>query len=162
MESGEKPLCEVLDRNNRPLCLVDYKTALKQRLRHRAFAILLRSRDGTLVLRKNGEAYGFYHFSFLPAGLAGEEAAIAAMDAGLGLAESRPCFVMRIEAGPESSQGLTDIFVVEVPRPEALDMEADTQNWLFLKKDELAAFGGNTLLEPLLRHALDLGLLGII
>ena len=50
-----------------------------------------------------------------------------------------------------------DIFVAEVPRREALDMEKDTQNWLFLTMDELAAFCDNSLLEPFMRHALALG-----
>lgn len=151
------PLCEALDENNRPLCLLDYAAALEQGLRHRAFAIMLRSRDGKFILRKNGDAYGFYCFSFLPAGLAAEDAAIAEIEAGLGIAESHPAFVGRIQPCPESRQGLVDIFVAEVPRPEALDMEADTQNWLFLKMDELAAFCDNSLLEPLIRHALAPG-----
>lgn len=148
------PLCEALDENNRPLCLLDHAAALEQGLRHRAFAVMLRGRDGKFILRKNGDAYGFYCFSFIPAGMSGEDAAIAEIAVGLGLAECHPVFAGQMEPCPENRQGLVDIFVAEVPRPEALDMEADTQNWLFLKTDELAAFGDNSLLEPLVRHAL--------
>ena len=159
MESQPKlpPLCEALDEKNRPLCLLDYANALEQGLRHRAFALMLRGRDGKFILRKNGDTYGFYRFTFLPAGLAGEDAAIAEIGAGLGVAESHPVFVGRIQPCPESRQGLVDIFVAEVPRREALDMETDTQNWLFLTMDELAAFCDNSLLEPFKRHALALG-----
>ena len=72
---------------------------------------MLRGRDGKFILRKNGDTYGFYRFTFLPAGLAGEDAAIAEIGAGLGVAESHPVFVGRIQPCPESRQGLVDIFV---------------------------------------------------
>lgn len=149
------PLCEVLDRKNRPICLVSHKTALAQGLRHRAFAVILRGRDGRYILRGNGENFGFYEFSFTPYGMAAEDAALAALAPRLG--ECLPRAVGRILPCPESRQAIVDLFVADVARHIAPELESNEGEWLFLTRDELAAFGGDAMLEPFLRHALSLG-----
>lgn len=149
------PLCEVLDKNNRPLCLMDYRAVLAQGLRHRAFAVLLRERDGRYILRGNGEIFGFFQFSFVPYGVAAEDAAMAAITARLPACESLPAVVGRILPCPESRQAIVDLFVADVPRHVSPELENEAREWLFLTKDELPAFRG--MLEPFLAHALDLG-----
>ena len=64
----------------------------------------------------------------------------AEMVAGLGVAESHPVFVGRIQPCPEKQAGAGGHFVAEVPRREALDMETRHAELAFLTMDELAAF----------------------
>lgn len=158
MPADLPPLCEVLDENNRPLCLVSHGEALAQGLRHRALAVLLRERGGRFILRGNGDIFGFFHFSFIPYGIAAEDAARAAIAARLPVDESFPAASMgRIAPCPESRGAIVDLFVADVPRHVAPELENNAREWLFLKKDELAAFGENSMLDPFLRHALGLG-----
>lgn len=152
------PLCEVLDAKNRVLCLMAHEEVLRQNLRHRAFAVILKERGGRFILSRQGENYGFLHYSFLPAGLCAEDAARAAIAAKLGEYEGSPILLGRIGPGPQSRMAITDIYLAELPKTTALNLEDDDRDWLFLKKDELFAFGDNDLLDIFLRHVMECGI----
>lgn len=154
------PLCEILDEKNRPLCLLNHADALEQGLRHRAFAVLLRERGGRFILRKNGDVFGCFHYSFVPYGIAAEDAARAEIAQRLNLRENFPDYQGRMQVCPESKGALVDIFLVDLPKNIALELEIAPHEWLFLKKDELFALQDNDLLEPFLRHSLALGFWG--
>ena len=67
---------EVVDGRNAPLCIMAEKDVLRQRLRHRATALLIRDSTGRALLSfREGQGWGFSSFAMLRAGQSFEECA---------------------------------------------------------------------------------------
>ena len=57
---------EVVDERNTPLCVMAEKDVLRQRLRHRAVALLIRDSAGRALLTfRAGRGWGFSSFAFV-------------------------------------------------------------------------------------------------
>ena len=67
---------EVVDGRNAPLCIMAEKDVLRQRLRHRATALLIRDSTGRALLSfREGQGWGFSSFAMVRAGQSFEECA---------------------------------------------------------------------------------------
>lgn len=158
-------LCEALDENNRPFYLAPYQNIDAQRLRHRAFAALL-MHGSKYVLHRNETGFGFFHHSFLPPNLVAAEAASAAFADKFGTLPAACAVCGRILPCQQTHNALVELCTVEIPRLLANNLannladnlENAPQEWLPLAHEELFALAGEGLYEPLLAHAVSLGM----
>lgn len=151
-------LLEVVDADNRPLCLLREAEALRQRLAHRAVALLVRDRRGRALLAWRPWGWGFSSFRRLTAGCA------AAWQAGdLLLAEwQQHGRVLPLGILPPESRlhAFAYLFEARVSAACAAMAARDTERFLLADYDELRGLnaGFGDMLSPLLRAAVAAGL----
>mgnify|MGYP000016048552 CR=1 FL=1 len=151
---------EVVDERNTPLCVMAEKDVLRQRLRHRAVALLIRDSAGRALLTfRAGRGWGFSSFALVRAGQAFEARARAMLredwreEGGrlLSLGFCPPC--------PESRQAFVALFEARLPTALAAQKALDPDRNMLLDYDELKGLRAHfdDLLSPFMRVAVQGG-----
>lgn len=151
---------EVVDKRNTPLCIMAEKDVLRQRLHHRAVALLIRDSAGRALLTFRPErGWGFSSFALVRAGQAFETRALNLLredwreEGGrlspLGLCP--PC--------PESRQAFVALFEARLPAALAVQKALDPERNMLLDYDELKGLRAHfdDLLSPFMRVAVQGG-----
>lgn len=137
-KSAEKNLYEALDERGRPLCLLPLAEIQRQRLFHRAVALLLMDRQDRMLLQAGSDSlHDFSFYGAVPAGLGSHEFAGQLAFANwkvekvLPLCEYRPC--------PENRYSFCAIFKLPVSRALAEMFAGNREKFLLADSVEMAS-----------------------
>ena len=120
---------EVVDGRNAPLCIMAEKDVLRQRLRHRATALLIRDSTGRALLSfREGQGWGFSSFAMVRAGQSFEECARDMLQEDWGEQGGRLLSLGLCPPCRESRQAFVALF--EARLPAALAALAGGATWL--------------------------------
>lgn len=157
-------LREVVDEGDRPLCLLPEAALLRQGLRHRAVALLVRDRAGRALLRPREGAGWDFSSHALPLALeAGEDCCRRLLDTEWGLAGLAPRELRRVEACPETGMAFLTLYVARISNAAARQLAAPgphaPEGLPLLDAVELAGLARQRppVLSPLLAEAVRAG-----
>lgn len=136
-------LCEALDGDGRPLCLMPAPELARQNLRRREAAACLHDGRGRLALRRGDAGFGFFVHAPVPAGYAAEDFCRLSLTFLGAVPRLRPC----------GRSGLVHYFGGRLAPWQTAGLEADAVNYLFLAPEELPALA--EFVDPLLLAAAD-------
>lgn len=153
-------LREVVDEADRPLCLLPEAALLRQGLRHRAVALLLRDSAGRALLRPGPRAgWGFSSFALPHALEAVEDCCRRLLAADWQLESLVPHALRRVDACAATGMAFLTIFTARIPaataRALAVPGVVAPEGLPLLDDVELRGLAGQEppLLSPLLRRA---------
>lgn len=153
-------LREVVDEADTPFCLMPETLLLRQGLRHRAVALLLRDPAGRMLLRphpRNG--WEFSSLALPRAGEAAEDCCRRLLGTDWGLGTATPRLLRRADACAETGMAFLTLFEARVSaaaaRALAAPGAAQPEGLPLLDAIELTGLARQEepLLSPLLRHA---------
>lgn len=149
-------LCEVVDEDMKPLCLMNVGDILRQGLRHRACALLLRGRSGRFLLRlAPSGGFGFSSFSPSPAGSAARDAALRMLWEDWGLEGADMSFRGIFPPLPENRLAFTAIFEAKVSEAILGQLAGDLEKTMPATAGEILALAARgDVLDPFLALAL--------
>ncbi len=153
---------EVVDRHNAPLCIMSREDVLRQRLRHRATALLIRDSTGRALLTfRPGLGWGFSSFGLVQAGQSFEDRARSLLRDDWDRASSRLLPLGLCPPHAESRQAFVTIFEARLPAVLAAEKIFDPDRHMLLDYDELKGLSAHftDLLSPFLRIAAQRGYL---
>lgn len=151
---------EVVDKHNTPLCIMSSGDVLRQRLRHRATALLIRDSTGRALLTfRQGLGWGFSSFGLVQAGQSFEERARSLLHDDWGRESSRILPLGLCYPHAESRQAFVAIFEARLPAVLAAEKIFDPDRHMLLDYDELKGVSAHfkDLLSPFLRIAVQGG-----
>lgn len=151
---------EVVDKHNAPLCILSWGDVLRQRLRHRAAALLIRDSTGRALLTfRQGLGWGFSSFGIVQAGQSFGDQARAMLRDDWGRDCSRMLPLGLCPPHPESRQAFVAIFEARLPAVLAAEKIFDPDRHMLLDYDELKGLSAHfkELLSPFLRIAVQGG-----
>ena len=157
-------LREVVDEADRPLCLLPEASILRQGLRHRAVALLLRDSAGRALLRPDAPTGWDFSSRALPQALeAAGDCCRRLLAADWKLDALAPRVLRRVAASPETGMAFLTIFTARIPaataRALAMPGALAPEGIPLLDAEELAGLAGQDppLLSPLLLRAVRAG-----
>ena len=156
-------LREVVDEADRPFCLLPEAALLRQGLRHRAVALLLRDRAGRTLLRPAPQGWEFSSLALPLAFEAVEDCCRRLLAADWRLPDLNPRVLRRVEASPETGMAFLTIFTARIPEATARALAVPgalaPEGLPLLDAVELAGLARQEppLLSPLLRRAVRAG-----
>lgn len=157
-------LREVVDEADRPLCLLPEAALLRQGLRHRAVALLLRDNAGRALLRPDAPSGWDFSSRALPLAFeAVEDCCRRLLAHDWKLAGLAPHALRRVAASPETGMAFLTIFTARVPDATARELAAPgvlaPEGLPLLDGVELTGLAAQVppLLSPLLRRAVRAG-----
>lgn len=163
-QSPGSALREVVDEADRPFCLLPEAAILRQGLRHRAVALILRDSSGRALLRPDGHAGWDFSSRALPHALeAAEDCCRRLLAADWRLDAVRPRKLRRVEASPETGMAFLSIFTARIPVATAQALAVPgviaPEGIPLLDAEELAGLARQQppLLSPLLLAAVRAG-----
>lgn len=156
-----------MDEANAPLCLLPEAVLLRQGLRHRAVALLLRDTQGRALLRPRPETgWDFSSFALPLAQEATEDCCRRLLATDWDLPDAAPRVLARVDSSPETGMAFLTIFTTRLSDAAARALAAPSvgapAGLPLLDAVELAGLAAQEppLLTPLLRHAVVAGWLG--
>ena len=158
-QSPGPALREVVDEADRPLCLLPEASLLRQGLRHRAVALILRDGAGRMLLRPGPAGWDFSSRALPQAMEATEDCCRRLLEAEWRLAGLAPRVLRRVDACAETGMAFLTIFTARVTEATARVLAAPgalaPEGLPLLDAVELAGIAGQEppVLAPLLRHA---------
>lgn len=157
-------LREVVDEADRPLCLLPEAALLRQGLRHRAVALLLRDTAGRALLRPDEQMGWDFSSRALPHALeAVEDCCRRLLATDWKLASLAPRLLRRVAASPETGMAFLSIFTARIPAATARELAMPgvlaPEGLPLLDAVELAGLAAQEppLLAPLLLRAVRAG-----
>ncbi|WP_291448889.1 NUDIX hydrolase [Desulfovibrio sp.] len=151
---------EVVDGRNTPLCIMAEKDVLRQRLRHRATALLIRDSAGRALLSfREGRGWGFSSFDMVRAGQSFEACARGMLQENWGEPGGRLLPLGLCPPCRESRQAFVALFEARLPAALAAQKALDPDRSMLLDYDELKGLGAHfgDLLSPFMRVAVQGG-----
>lgn len=151
---------EVVDGRNAPLCIMAEKDVLRQRLRHRATALLIRDSTGRALLSfREGQGWGFSSFAMVRAGQSFEDCARDMLQEDWGEQGGRLLSLGLCPPCRESRQAFVALFEARLPAALAAQKALDPDRSMLLDYDELKGLGAHfgDLLSPFMRVAVQGG-----
>lgn len=146
----DKTLCEVVDKANRPLCLLDMATVASQNLPHRAVGVILRAPGGRMLLRRQSSGlFCLSAFAILPAGGAAEDFRAELLKNRWGLENARVFREIHMPPLPANGNAFTTIFTVGISAAFAADAEHPDENLLVDPTEFTALIKYENTLSPL-------------
>lgn len=139
---------------------MSWDDVLRQRLRHRATALLIRDSTGRALLTfRQGLGWGFSSFELVRAGESFEERARAMLRTDWGRENSRIMPLGLCPPHTESRQAFVAIFEARLPAVLAAEKIFDPDRHMLLDYDELKGLSAHfkELLSPFLRIAVQGG-----
>lgn len=152
---------EVVDNENRPLCIMPDEAVIRQRLPHRAVALLVRDKNGQALLTRTSQGWCFSSHGRVPAGMACECRAREILLNDWGHEGKQISALGLIAPGPENGETFLRLFTARLPRTVIAASAADQDRHLLVDRDELKGLGAHfaDLLSPLMRAAIQRGYL---
>lgn len=157
-------LREVVDEANAPLCLMSEMALLRQGLRHRAVALLLRDQTGRALLRPQSPNCWEFSSRALPRAMeSAEECCRRLLETEWGLPTLIPRILRRVDACVETSMAFLTLYTAHISnataRALAMPGVIDPDGLPLLDAIELAGLADQEppLLSPLLRHVVRSG-----
>lgn len=157
-------LREVVDETDRPLCLMPEASLLRQGLRHRAVALLLRDPAGRALLRPQPQNGWEFSSLALPRALeAAEDCCRRLLVTDWDLGTAAPHLLRRADACAETGMAFLTLFEARISAATARALAAPgvmaPEGLPLLDGIELAGLAHQEapLLSPLLRHAVFSG-----
>ena len=166
LQSPGPALREVVDEADHPLCLLPEASILRQGLRHRVMALLLRDTAGRALLRPCADGWDFSSRELPHALEAAEDCCRRLLAADWRLDGPAPRVLRRVAACPETGMAFLTIFTARIPaataRELALPGVLTPEGIPLLDAEELAGLARQEppLLSPLLLRAVRAGWLG--
>ncbi|MGE9985883.1 NUDIX hydrolase [Desulfovibrio sp. SGI.169] len=151
---------EVVDKRNTPLCVMAERDVLRQRLRHRAVALLIRDSVGRALLTfRAGLGWGFSSFALVSAGQAAETLARGMLREEWREEGGRLSPLGLCPPRPESRQAFVALFEARLPAALAAQKALDPERNMLLDYDELKGLRAHfaDLLSPFMRVAIQGG-----
>jgi len=161
-------LVEVVDDNDRPLCLMPLSEVHRQSLPHRSVLVLLYDAHGRLYLQKRSARKALYPgrldlsaSGHVRSGEAREDAALRELREDLGIRAKRLRVMAKVPAGPDTSWEFVTLYtagrVSEPPAPDGKEVESG----IFVEPTEMDYLARNhrDMLTPGLVHFWESGLL---
>ncbi|MDE6734395.1 MAG: NUDIX hydrolase [Desulfovibrio sp.] len=152
-------LREVVDAADRPLCLLPEAVLLRQGLRHRAVALILRDTSGRALLRPGADGWDFSSRALPQAMEAVEDCCRRLLKTEWNLAGIAPRVLRRVDACAETGMAFLTLFTARIPVATAREMALPgvlaPEGLPLLDAVELAGLAEQEppILAPLLRHA---------
>lgn len=153
-----------MDEADRPLCLLPEAAILRQGLRHRAVALLIRDTEGRALVRPDAPDGWDFSSRAIPLALeAGADCCRRLLARDWKLAGLAPRVLRRIPAGPETGMAFLTIYTARIPAATAQALAhpgaLHDGGVPLLDFDELAGLANQEppLLSPLLLTALRSG-----
>ena len=148
---------EVVDGENRPLCIMPDEDVLRQRLPHRTVALLVRDKNGRALLTRSGRGWCFSSYGRVPAGMSCECRVRELLLNHWGHEGKQVSALGLIPPGPENDVTFLNLFTARLPRAIIAVRAADRDRHLLVDRDELKGMGTHfaDLLSPLMRAALQ-------
>ncbi|MDE7370830.1 MAG: NUDIX hydrolase [Desulfovibrio sp.] len=156
-------LREVVDAADRPLCLLPEAVLLRQGLRHRAVALILRDTSGRALLRPGADGWDFSSRALPQAMEATEDCCRRLLETEWHLPGIAPRVLRRVGACAETGMAFLTIFTARIPAATAREMALPgvlaPEGLPLLDAVELAGLAEQDppILAPLLRHAVRAG-----
>lgn len=157
-------LREVVDEANAPFCLLPEAVLLRQGLRHRAVALILRDTTGRTLLRgAPGTRWDFSSFALPLALEAAEDCCRRLLATDWDLPDAAPRVLARPGASPETGMAFLTLFTTRISAAAARALAAPSVGapggLPLLDAVELEGLAAQEppLLTPLLRHAVLAG-----
>ncbi|MDE7241206.1 NUDIX hydrolase [Desulfovibrio sp.] len=167
-QSPGPALREVVDEADRPLCLLPEAAILRQGLRHRAVALLVRDSAGRALLRPDLQRCWDFSSRALPHALeAPEDCCRRLLATDWKLDSLAPRRLRRVAACPETGMAFLTIFTARIPAATARELARPAvlapEGLPLLDAAELAGLARQEppLLAPLLLHAVRAGWLEV-
>lgn len=155
-----RTLREVVDEADTPLCLMPEDHLLRQGLRHRVVALLLRDATGRMLLRPHPRSGWEFSSLALPRAMeAAEDCCRRLLAADWKLPATSPRLLRRVDARAETGMAFLTLFEARVSAAAARTLAAPgvitPEGLPLLDAIELAGLARqeDPLLSPLLRHA---------
>ena len=123
-QSSGPALREVVDEGDRPLCLLPEAALLRQGLRHRAVALILRDSRGRMLLRPGQAGWDFSSWALPQAMEAAEDCCRRFLEADWGLTGAAPRILRRVEACAETAMAFLTIFTARITPAAARELAA--------------------------------------
>ena len=149
-----------MDKNNTPLCVMRNEDVLRQKLLHRAVALLVRDRQGrALLTHRQGLGWGFSSFGRLPAGQSSELMAQQLFSDDW-RHDGRVLPLGVCPPGAENFNAFVALYEGRMPAALANAAVRDPDRHMLVDYDELRGIGVHfgELLSPFLRVAVQAGL----
>lgn len=163
-QSPGPALREVVDEADRPLCLLREAALLRQGLRHRAVALLLRDSVGRALLRPDEHLGWDFSSRALPHALeAVEDCCRRLLATDWKLGSLAPRLLGRVAASPETGMAFLSIFTARIPAATARELALPgvlaPEGIPLVDAEELAGLARQEppLLAPLLLKAVRAG-----
>ena len=151
---------EVVDGRNTPLCIMAEKDVLRQRLRHRATALLIRDSAGRALLSfREGRGWGFSSFAMVRAGQSFEACARGMLQENWGEPGGRLLPLGLCPPCRESRQAFVALFEARLPAALAAQKALDPDRRRLLGDAELQGLGARfgERVAPFMRVAVQGG-----
>ena len=161
--SSSPALREVVDEADRPLCLLAEAAILRQGLRHRAVALILRDTAGRALFRPGADGWDFSSRALPQAMEATEDCCRRLLETEWRLAGLAPRVLRRVDACAETGMAFLTIFTARIgvatARELALPGVLAPEGLPLVDAEELAGLAeqGPPLLSPLLLRAVRMG-----
>lgn len=158
-QSPGPALREVVDEADRPLCLLPEAVLLRQGLRHRAVALILRDSAGRMLLRPGAAGWDFSSRALPQAMEAAEDCCRRLLEAEWRLPELTPRLLRRVDACAGTGMAFLTLFTARIAAAAARELAAPGAlapgGLPLLDAVELAGIAGQEppILAPLLLHA---------
>ncbi|WP_072311733.1 MULTISPECIES: NUDIX hydrolase [Desulfovibrio] len=148
---------EVVDNENRPLCIMPDEDVIRQRLPHRAVALLVSDRNGQALLTRSSQGWCFSSHGRVPAGMACEYRVREILLNDWGYEGKQISALGLIAPGLENAMTFLHLFTARLPRTIIAAKAADRDRHLLVDRDELKGLGTHfaDLLSPLMRTAIQ-------
>ncbi|MBD5647858.1 MAG: NUDIX hydrolase [Desulfovibrio sp.] len=162
-QSPGPALREVVDEADRPLCLLAEAAILRQGLRHRAVALILRDNAGRALLRTGTDGWDFSSRALPHALEAVEDCCRRLLAADWKLESLAPRRLRRVAASPETGMAFLNIFTARIPTATARELARPgvlaPEGIPLVDAEELAGLAEQEppLLSPLLLRAVRMG-----
>lgn len=157
--SSSPALREVVDEADSPLCLLAEGAILRQGLRHRAVALLLRDSGGRALLRPGADGWDFSSRTLPHALEAVEDCCRRLLAADWKLESLAPRRLRRVAPSPETGMAFLNIFTARIPAATARELARPgvlaPEGLPLVDAEELAGLAEQEppLLSPLLLRA---------
>ncbi|MDR2573642.1 MAG: NUDIX hydrolase [Desulfovibrio sp.] len=148
---------EIVDADNKPLGVMDYKTIVRQNLSHRSIALLLRDTAGRFLLTfQTGAGWNFSSVAPVPAGQSCETCAAITLRRQWNL----HTHILPVGLYPpckENGNSFVAVFKAKLPSLMAVTLTAEPERHLLLNYDELTGLVTHFshMLTPYIRIALQ-------
>ena len=162
-QSPGPALREVMDEADRPLCLLPESAILRQGLRHRSVALLLRDSAGRALLRPGADGWDFSSRALPHALEAVEDCCRRLLAQDWKLENLAPRRLRSVAAAPETGMAFLSIFTARIPAATARELALPgviaPEGLPLVDAEELAGLAGQEppLLAPLLLRAVRRG-----